>query len=153
MQKDRRRSLLGHTPPSEDAWLQFVNECVSAEHRLSNRSGYPPLQRVFGTSHRLRGDLLPDDHSLTDTYRDVVVADQSFAEPRLLRGQHARPPQQLPSPPDSQKQLRLDGAGLNNHLEPMMWSWCGEFRFHVKAENGSGPESPFKGIMAQFGYR
>ena len=48
--------------PRNEAEINLLaSECVSAKNRMSNRSGYSPLQRVFGVTHRLPGDLCSDD--------------------------------------------------------------------------------------------
>ena len=43
------------------ALQRLAMECNAAKNRLSNRSGYSPLQRVFGIGHRLPADLTSDD--------------------------------------------------------------------------------------------
>ena len=45
-------------------------ECNAAKNRLSNRSGYSPLQRVFGIGHRLPA---------------LAATDASFEESRQIR--------------------------------------------------------------------
>ena len=37
-----------HSPSGPDALQRLAMECNAAKNRLSNRSGYSPLQRVFG---------------------------------------------------------------------------------------------------------
>ena len=50
-----------HSPSSPVALQHLAMECNVAKNRLSNCSGNPPLQRVFGTGHRLPADLTSDD--------------------------------------------------------------------------------------------
>ena len=62
-----------------------MSECCSAKNRLSNRSVYSPLQRVFGIGHRLPGDLTSDDCYAPDAIYALAATDQSFEESRRLR--------------------------------------------------------------------
>ena len=55
------------------------------ENRLSNRSGYSPLQRVFGIGHRLPADLTSDDIYAPDPIYDLAATDTSFEESRQIR--------------------------------------------------------------------
>ena len=49
-------------PPDNDAALQtLVGECAAARKRHSNRSGYSPVQHVYGLNHRLPAALTSDD--------------------------------------------------------------------------------------------
>eukprot|EP00971_Amphidinium_carterae_P334851 6470363-Amphidinium_carterae.2 len=41
----------------------LVHACTTSKNRYSNRSGFSPQQRVFGTLHRLPGALTSDDGS------------------------------------------------------------------------------------------
>ena len=85
MKKTIEKATFEYTPENLDAWFQLVAECNSAKNRLSNRSGYSPLQRVFGTAHRLPGDLLSDDHTEPSVYRDLACVHPSFEEARQIR--------------------------------------------------------------------
>ena len=85
MKKTIEKATFEYTPENLEAWLQLVAECNSAKNRLRNRSGYSPIQRVFGTAHRLPGDLCSDDHTELSVYRDLACVDQSFEETRLVR--------------------------------------------------------------------
>eukprot|EP00971_Amphidinium_carterae_P138081 2736492-Amphidinium_carterae.1 len=49
------------TPETVEELDQAVDACVVCKNRFSNRSGYSPQQRVFGTMHRLSGSLVSDD--------------------------------------------------------------------------------------------
>ena len=60
-------------------------ECNAAKNRLSNRSGYSPLQRVFGIGHRLPADLTSDDIYAPDPIYDLAATDTSFEESRQIR--------------------------------------------------------------------
>ena len=60
-------------------------ECNAAKNRLSNRSGYSPLQRVFGIGHRLPADLTSDDMYGPDPIYDPAAMDASFEESRQIR--------------------------------------------------------------------
>ena len=85
MKKQVEKATYEYTPENLDAWFQLIAECNSAKNRLSNRSGYSPIQRVFGTAHRLPGDLCSDDHTVPSVYRDLACVDPSFEESRLIR--------------------------------------------------------------------
>ena len=60
-------------------------ECNAAKNRLSNRSGYSPLQRVLGIGHRLPADLTSDDMYGPDPVYDLAATDASFEESRQIR--------------------------------------------------------------------
>ena len=85
LKKQVIKAAFEYTPSTIEAWLQLVSECNSAKNRLSNRSGYSPVQRVFGTAHRLPGDLTSDDHVHPDIFRDLAATDPSFEEARQIR--------------------------------------------------------------------
>ena len=80
------RELVGCTSPSgPDALQRLAMECNAAKNRLSNRSGYSPLQRVFGISDRLPADLTSDDIYAQDPIYDFAATDTSFEESRQIR--------------------------------------------------------------------
>ena len=85
MKKMILKACYEYTPADLPAWLQMVTECGSAKNRLSNRSGYSPLQRVFGIAHRLPGDLASDDHVRCEVFRDLASSDPSFEEMRQIK--------------------------------------------------------------------
>ena len=60
-------------------------ECNAAKNRLSNRSGYSPLQRVFGIGHRLLANLTSDDVYAPDPVNDLATTDASFEESGQIR--------------------------------------------------------------------
>ena len=72
-------------PADVEEWLQLVSECNSGKNRLSNRSGYSPIQRVYGQEHRLPGDLASDDHTSVDIYRCLAASDPTFDSQRRMR--------------------------------------------------------------------
>ena len=72
-------------PEDLEAWYQPVAECNSEKNRLSNRSGYSPVQRVLGSARRLPGDLRSDDHTDSSVYRDLACIGTSYEEARLIR--------------------------------------------------------------------
>jgi len=74
-----------HTPSGPAAFKQLAMECNAAKNRLSNRSGYSPLQRVFGIGHRLPADLTSDDIYAPDPIYDLAATDTSFEESRKIR--------------------------------------------------------------------
>ena len=74
-----------HSPSSPMALQRLAMECNAAKNRLSNRSGYSPLQRVFGIGHRLPADLTSDDIYGPDPIYDLAAADASFEESRQIR--------------------------------------------------------------------
>ena len=74
-----------HSPSSSVALKRLALECNAAKNRLSNRSGYSPLQRVFGTGHRLPADLTSDDMYGPDPIYDLAATDASFEESRQIR--------------------------------------------------------------------
>eukprot|EP00971_Amphidinium_carterae_P350419 6491535-Amphidinium_carterae.1 len=49
------------TPENVNDLDCLVDACVVSKNRYSNRSGFSPQQRVFGTLHRLPGSLISDD--------------------------------------------------------------------------------------------
>ena len=49
------------TPTTMAEWIALGELCCSVRNRYQNRSGYSPLQRVFGFSPRLPASLLSDD--------------------------------------------------------------------------------------------
>ena len=74
-----------HSPSSPVALQHLAMECNVAKNRLSNRSGNSPLQRVFGTGHRLPADLTSDDVYAPDPVYDLAATDASFEESRQIR--------------------------------------------------------------------
>ena len=74
-----------HSPSSSVAVQHLATECNAAKNRLSNRSGYSPLQRVFGIGHRLPADLTSDDVYAPDPVYDLAAMDASFEESRQIR--------------------------------------------------------------------
>ena len=72
-------------PSSSVALQRLAMECNAAKNRLSNRSGYSPLQRVFGIGHRLPADLTSDDMYGPDPIHDLAATDASFEESRQIR--------------------------------------------------------------------
>ena len=74
-----------HSPSSPMALQRLAMECNAAKNRLSNRSGYFPLQRVFGIGHRLPADLTSDDMYGPDPIYDLAATDASFEESRQIR--------------------------------------------------------------------
>ena len=70
-----------NSPRSPVALQRLAMECNDAKKRLSNRSGYSPLQRVFGIGHRLPADLTSDDVCAPDP----AATDASFEESRQIR--------------------------------------------------------------------
>ena len=75
-----------HSPSSPVALQHLAMECNAAKNRLSNRSSYCPLQRVFGiVGHRLPSDLTSDDVYPLDPVYDLAATDASFEESRQIR--------------------------------------------------------------------
>ena len=74
-----------HSPSSSVALQRLAMECNAAKNRLSNRSGYSPLQRVFGIGHRLPANLTSDDMYGPDPIYDLAATDASFEESRQIR--------------------------------------------------------------------
>ena len=74
-----------HSPSSSVALQRLAMECNAAKNRLSNRSGYSPLQRVFGIGHHLPADLTSDDTYGPDPIYDLAATDASFEESRQIR--------------------------------------------------------------------
>ena len=66
-----------HSPSSSVA-QRLVVECNAAKNRLSDRSSYSPLQRVFGIGLRLPLDLTSDDVYAPDPVYDLAATDASF---------------------------------------------------------------------------
>ena len=76
-------------PTSDNTFKIMIAECNAAKNRLSNRSGFSPLQRVFGMSHRLPADLASDDKYIPDAVYDLAATDSSFEE--AVRARARRP--------------------------------------------------------------
>ena len=74
-----------HSPSSPVALQHLAMECNAAKNRLSNRSGYSPLQRVFGIRHRLPADLISDDVYAPDPVCDLVATDAILEASRQIR--------------------------------------------------------------------
>ena len=74
-----------HSPSSPVALQHLAMECNAAKNRLSNRSGYSHLQRVFGIGHRLPADLTRDDVYAPDPVYDLAATDASFEVSRQIR--------------------------------------------------------------------
>ena len=83
--KTFERARCMHSPSSSVALQRLAMECNAAKNRLSNRSGYSPLQRVFGIGHRLPADLTSDDVYAPDPVYDLAATDASFEESRQIR--------------------------------------------------------------------
>ena len=67
------------------ALQHLAMQCNAAKNRLSNRSGYSPLQRVFGIGHRLPADMTSDDVNAPDPVNDLAATGASFEESRQIR--------------------------------------------------------------------
>ena len=74
-----------HSPSGPAAFQRLAVECDAAKSRLSYRSGYSLLQRVFGIGHRLPADLTSDDVYAPDPIYDHAATDTSFEESRQIR--------------------------------------------------------------------
>ena len=74
-----------HSPSSSVALQRLAMECNAAKNRLSNCSGFSPLQRVFRIGHRLPADLTSDDVHAPDLVHDLPATDASFEESRPIR--------------------------------------------------------------------
>ena len=83
--KTFERACWLHFPSGPDALQRLAMECNAAKNRLSNRSGYSPLQRVFVIGHRLPADLTSDDVYAPDPTHDLAATDTSFEESRQIR--------------------------------------------------------------------
>lgn len=60
--KDIIEKAIETSAPVNDIQLDILEaECHSARSRYSGRAGYSPMERVFGFSHRLPGDITTDD--------------------------------------------------------------------------------------------
>jgi len=92
-----QRARWNHEPSNDRAWWILLSECVAAKNRLSNRSGYSPLQRVFGLSHRLPADLCSDDALRRESIDDLLDQDASVQEAREIRDRSHRPRLRFPS--------------------------------------------------------
>ena len=74
-----------HSPNSFVALQHLAVECNAAKNRLFNRSGYSPLQPVFGIGHRLPADMTSDDVCTPDRVYDLAATDASCEESRQIR--------------------------------------------------------------------
>jgi hypothetical protein len=68
----------------------MLSERCSAKNRMSNRSGYSPLQRVFGMGHRLPGELCSDDPYTRHAVDELLHLDAFMEESRRIREAAAR---------------------------------------------------------------
>jgi len=68
------------TPVDLPEWLALGSMCVQSRNRYFNRSGYSPMQRVFGTTQRLPGSLLSDDPIDPELLSTNPIADYQRAE-------------------------------------------------------------------------
>ena len=51
-----------HAPPMDHQdWVQLLREVESSKNRLFNRSGFAPIQRMFGHTPRTNGEMMSDD--------------------------------------------------------------------------------------------
>ena len=67
-----------HSTSSPMALQHLAMQCNAAKNRLSNRSGYSPLQRVFGIGHRLPADMTSDDVNAPDPVNDLAAVLRSL---------------------------------------------------------------------------
>ena len=74
-----------HSPSGSAALQRSAMECNAAKNRLSNRSGYSPLQRVFGIGPRLLVDPTSDDIHAPDPIYNLAATDTSFELSRQIR--------------------------------------------------------------------
>ena len=74
-----------YEPTDDRSFHQLLHECVAAKNRLSNRSGFSPLQRVFGIGHRLPAELCSDDSFARDAIDELLHSDPSMEESRRIR--------------------------------------------------------------------
>ena len=56
-----KNALRKDKPLDFEEWRLLGHECNASRNRYHNRSGFSPMQRVFGMSHRLPSSLLSDD--------------------------------------------------------------------------------------------
>ena len=92
--------------------------CVAQRNRSYNRSGYSPLQRVFGTNHRLPNSILSDDAIDPSLLCDNPVADCQRAEE--LRVAATRAWAALDSRNRLHKSLRARHRTTHNFTEGML---------------------------------
>ena len=135
-----------HSPSSPMALQRLTMECNAAKNRLSNRSGYSPLQRVFGIGHRLPADLTSDDINGPDPVYDLAAADASFEESRQIREAamkaHAR---------DRIKDSVRARPRTQTVLELMTSSWCGRQTRHRNVAGGLDQVCALVHIEAVYG--
>ena len=76
---------MGGKSENDEQFEFMAAEAVADRNRMSNRSGYSPLQRVFGTGHCLPADLTIDDACVQDVVHSVSAHDSSMEEGRQIR--------------------------------------------------------------------
>ena len=74
---------------SRTEWSALGALCVQARNRFQNRSGYSPMQRVFGISQRLPNSLLSDDAIDPALLSENPMADFQRAEEMRASAQKA----------------------------------------------------------------
>eukprot|EP00974_Lingulodinium_polyedra_P108151 10469077-Lingulodinium_polyedra.AAC.1 len=63
----------------------LIAECNAAKNRLSNRSGFSPIQRVPGCAHRFPGNLTSDD-----PYEPDAIPGTGSGDAEMERAQKVR---------------------------------------------------------------
>ena len=133
-----------HSPSSSVALQRLAMECNAAKNRLSNRSGYSPLQRVFGIGHRLPADLTSDDVYAPDPVYDLAATDARFEESRQIREARCR------SVTASRTLFVLD-LEPRRFSELMTSSWCGRRTRHRNVAGGLDQACALERIVAVCG--
>ena len=131
-----------HSPSSSVALQRLTIECNAAKNRLSNLSGYSPLQRVFGIGHRLPADLTSDDMYGPDPIYDLAATDASFEESRQIR-EAAMKAHAVVSTRD-----RIEDSV---RAELMTSSWCGRRTHHRNVAGGLDQACALERIEAVYG--
>ena len=99
----------------------IVAECNSTKNRLFNRSGYSPLQRVFGIAHRLPGDVTSDDTYVPDAIYDLAATDNDFELSRQIREASIKAHAEVSIRERIEHAVRGRRDGLENHSSISSW--------------------------------
>ena len=67
-------------PQSEEEFVVLAEVCCGVRYRCSNRSGFSPMQRDFGSVHRLLG-LLPSYDERVEELRQAATSAWADSEP------------------------------------------------------------------------
>ena len=103
------------TPVTREEWLMLCDLCVQARNRYHNRSGFSPMQRVFGSNLRLPNSLNSDDAIDSELLSENPSEDFQRAEE--MRRQATRAWARLDSRGRLQRAFRARHRTIQNFTE------------------------------------